>query len=115
MEEQLTDQERSSGYRRIIEALEEKPRFELPDSFAKNVMGAIALKEEVAHRKYLLLVGAAVFSFLALGFAGLVYFMGWEGISNIRTTLIYALITAFFVAAIQYADQVFVKRRLGFS
>lgn len=108
----LKEQEQAADYQVLMGGLKELPTADVDEAFYKGVLSQIGHGAETTAQRYLLFFGGSVVAFLILGFAGLIYSLGWEGIVQMQQTLLYGLFIAAIIFVFQVADHLIVKPKL---
>jgi len=115
IDNELQKQEESREFQFLMEGLKASPLRNDLDNMATKVLKEIALREQRAAQRQLMSFVISVGLFLVLGFAGLVYSMGWDGILQMRNTLTYGLIAACAIAVFQGIDHFLVRPKLNLT
>ena len=105
----LEEQERADDFQTILKVLRFSATQDVDDGFYQNVLSRIKQKSESTSKLYLLFFSGSVLAFLILGFGGLVFSLGWNGILEMRQTLLYGLFTAGIIVIFQIADSILVQ------
>lgn len=95
---------------KLLESLEQELPMFLGSDFTEKVMMKIAQGEKRSQARFWLVMGLGVLTFFALGFMGLVYFVGWENLSGLKNISIYGVLIGLLVVFIQYLDQMLLPR-----
>lgn len=90
---------------KIIDALKSEPDFELSDHFTQKVIWKIEKREAAAARWNLLILSLSIFSFIILSFAALIYFIGFEQVSQFYLVTKWALPIGGLIILFQWLDQ----------
>lgn len=95
---------------KLIEALGQELPILLGPDFADKVMMKIAAGERRSQVRFWLIMGLGVLAFFALGFTGLVFFIGWENLAGLKNIAIYGVLIGLLVVFIQYLDHLLLPR-----
>ncbi len=110
IDKKLFEQEQDEAMSQIIAGLESRPEYHFSKDFEKAILERMSLPETQSDVDHYWVLAISIAVFVVLGFAGIWYALGWEGLSGMKTTLLYAAGTALLVGVFQYLDQVLVRR-----
>lgn len=94
----------------LMKSLEKDFDFSFSAKFTDKIMMKVLARERKSQQRFWLILSLGVFSFFALAFVGLFYFIGWEGLIGMKNIAIYGVLIGLLVVFIQYLDHLLLPR-----